>query len=55
MRATEFTDDKAGKPARRYYIIAVDSLGQEGFPSSPVWHNREWQKFYQPFVGEWHQ
>ncbi|NIP97306.1 MAG: hypothetical protein GWO24_29280, partial [Akkermansiaceae bacterium] len=52
---TEFTDSKAGKPTRRYYIVAVDALGQEGFPSSPVWHRREWQKFYLPFTGEWHQ
>jgi hypothetical protein len=55
IRANEFTDPKAGKSSRRYYIVAVDALGQEGFPSSPVWSKREWQKFYEPFVGEWHQ
>jgi hypothetical protein len=49
------SDGKAGKTTRRYYVVAVDALGQEGFPSSPVWFNREWQSFYKPFVGEWHQ
>jgi hypothetical protein len=52
---TTFTDSDAGKGTRRYYVVAVDALGQEGFPSSPVWFNREWKPFYQPFVGEWHQ
>jgi hypothetical protein len=50
-----FTDLAAGKDARRYYVVAVDALGQEGFPSSPAWSNREWKTFYVPFVGEWHQ
>jgi hypothetical protein len=50
-----FSDREAGKTTRRYYVVAVDALGQEGFPSSPVWFNREWQSFYAPFVGEWHQ
>lgn len=53
--ATTFTDAQAGKATRRYYVVAVDALGQEGFPSSPVWFQREWQPFYQPFTGEWHQ
>ena len=52
---THFSDEAAGKSSRRYYIIAVDALGQEGFPSSPVWFQREWRDFYLPFVGEWHQ
>ena len=52
---TTFQDDSAGKSARRYYIVAVDALGQEGFPSSPVWFNREWRDFYLPFIGDWHQ
>jgi hypothetical protein len=38
-----------------HYIVAVDALGQEGFPSSPAWFHREWQAYYKPFVGEWHQ
>lgn len=52
---TRYTDDKAGKDARRYWVVAVDGLGQEGFSSAPAWHYREWRRFYVPFVGEWHQ
>lgn len=55
LAATTFSDPAAGKSARRYYVVAVDALGQEGFPSSPVWFEREWKPFYQPFTGEWHQ
>ena len=28
----------AGKVTRRYWVVAVDALGQEGFPSAPTWH-----------------
>ena len=55
ITTTSFEDATAGKSTRRYYIVAVDALGQEGFPSSPVWSQREWGKYYEPFVGEWHQ
>jgi hypothetical protein len=55
ITATEFSDAEAGRGTRRYYVVAVDALGQEGFPSAPVWFNREWQRFYEPFVGPWHQ
>jgi hypothetical protein len=50
-----YTDAKAGKDTRRYWVVAVDALGQEGFPSAPVWHYREYRRYYAPFVGEWHQ
>jgi hypothetical protein len=50
-----FSDPDAGKKTRRYYVVAVDALGQEGFPSSPVWFDREWKSFYKPFTGAWHQ
>jgi len=53
--ALEFSDPQAGNSTRRYYVVAVDALGQEGFPSAPVWFNREWQSFYKPFTGPWHQ
>jgi hypothetical protein len=53
--ATVYSDTTAGKSSRRYYIVAVDALGQEGFPSAPVWFEREWKQFYKPFIGEWHQ
>jgi hypothetical protein len=54
---TELTyrDPTAGEAFRRYHVVAVDGIGQEGFPSAPVWFMREWRKFYEPFVGEWHQ
>lgn len=52
---TTFEDAGAGKATRRYYVVAVDTLGQEGFPSSPTWFEREWKPFYMPFTGEWHQ
>jgi hypothetical protein len=50
-----FLDPAAGSRSRRYHVVAVDALGQEGFPSAPVWYNREWKRFYEPFSGEWHQ
>ena len=55
MVDAKYADIDAGKSSRRYYVVAVDSLGQEGFPSSAVWFQREWREYYRPFVGEWHQ
>jgi hypothetical protein len=55
ISATTYRDATAGKSTRRYYIVAVDALGQEGFPSAPVWFEREWKRHYAPFTGEWHQ
>jgi hypothetical protein len=52
---TAFTDGAAGRTSRRYHVVAVDALGQEGIPSAPVWFEREWKSFYRPFVKEWHQ
>ena len=52
---TKFADETAGQQTRRYYVVAVDALGQEGFPSSPVWYQREWRAYYEPFAGQWHQ
>jgi hypothetical protein len=50
-----FTDEMAGKGTHRYWVVAVDALGQEGVPSAPVWHYRQYRRVYEPFVGEWHQ
>ncbi len=55
IRETRYSDETAGEPTRRYYVVALDALGQEGMPSSPVWYNREWKHFYEPFTGAWHQ
>ena len=55
LNATVYRDQGAGESTRRYYVVAVDALGQEGFTSSPVWFNREWRRFYEPFTREWHQ
>lgn len=53
--ALVFSDSGAGDNTRRYHVVAVDALGQEGAPSRPVWHEREWKRFYEPFTGQWHQ
>jgi hypothetical protein len=50
-----FVDENAGKVTRRYWVVAVDALGQEGFPSAPTWHWRQFRDYYVPFTGEWHQ
>jgi len=55
LETLTYSDQQAGSSTRRYYVVAVDALGQEGFPSSPVWFNREWKRFYEPFTSEWHQ
>jgi len=41
-----------GRDQTRYWVVAVDALGQEGEPSSPVWFNHKYTGFY---TGEWHQ
>jgi hypothetical protein len=51
----EYADPEAGRKSRRYMITAVDAIGQEGQPSSPAWHEREWKSHYQPFTEPWHQ
>jgi hypothetical protein len=55
VREMNFVDTQAGKETRRYWVVAVDTLGQEGIPSAPTWHYRQYRKFYEPFVREWHQ
>jgi hypothetical protein len=52
---TTFIDRGIGREQRRYWVVAVDALGQEGQPSAPTWHYRLFRSYYEPFVGEWHQ
>lgn len=42
----------SGPSTTRYWVVAVDALGQEGQPSSPAWCNHSYSGF---FKGEWHQ
>lgn len=53
--AFAFTDRGATADTKRYWVVAVDRLGQEGIPSAPAWHQRQFRSFYRPFTGEWHQ
>ena len=55
VKVPSVTDPEAGLAPRRYWIVAVDAIGQEGYPSSPTWHYRTQRSFYEPFVGPWHQ
>jgi hypothetical protein len=55
IAGTTFIDKGIGKGQRRYWVVAVDALGQEGQPSAPTWHYRLFRSYYEPFVGEWHQ
>ena len=43
---------RAGSGSTRYWVVAIDRLGQEGQPSSPAWYNHRYQGFYK---GDWHQ
>jgi fibronectin type 3 domain-containing protein len=51
VNATTFSHH-AGHEKTRYWLVAVDALGQEGQPSSPVWFRQSYRGFYS---GEWHQ
>lgn len=43
---------KTGSDSTRFWVVAVDAIGQEGQPSSPAWANHSYRGFYS---GEWHQ
>jgi hypothetical protein len=51
LRETTFRHE-AGDNKTRYWVVAVDALGQEGQPSTPAWFNQVHRGF---FAGEWHQ
>jgi hypothetical protein len=55
LKENRYVDENENKDTRRYWIVAVDALGQEGYPSAPVWFERQFKKHYIPFTGEWHQ
>jgi hypothetical protein len=52
-----FVDRTAGGKSRRYHVVAVDALGQEGVPSAPAWGFRPWRTHYSPWLPPdgWHQ
>lgn len=50
-----FIDETKGTDTKRYWVVAVDALGQEGIPSAPAWGWRQYKKVYDAFTGEWHQ
>ena len=51
IRETTFRHE-TGKASTRYWVLAVDALGQEGQPSSAVWYRHAFEGFHE---GEWHQ
>lgn len=50
IAATSFQHNRGSRA--RYFVTAVDKLGQEGEPSAPVWFVHRYTGFYE---GEWHQ
>ena len=54
---TGYIHNDYGRPAInvRLLSVAVDALGQEGYPSAPAWFERQYKKHYEPFTGAWHQ
>src|SRR5262249_18822174 len=51
---TTFIDRGIGKEQRRYWVVAVDALGQEGQPSAPTWHYRLVRSYYPPVARQVH-
>jgi hypothetical protein len=51
VKEPAFTHQSPGDHAR-YSVVAVDVLGQEGEPSSPIWYGQSHKGF---FIGDWHQ
>jgi hypothetical protein len=55
IKETKWTDETGATDTKRYWVVAVDALGQEGIPSAPAWGWRQYKKVYDGFTGEWHQ
>jgi hypothetical protein len=55
VKELKWTDETSATDTKRYWIVAVDALGQEGVPSAPAWGWRQFKKVYDGFTGEWHQ
>ena len=55
VEAIAHTDETGKTDTKRYWVVAVDALGQEGIPSAPAWGWRQYKKVYDGFTGEWHQ
>ncbi|HOX07211.1 MAG TPA: fibronectin type III domain-containing protein [Planctomycetota bacterium] len=59
IKETTFTDkDEEGRgKARQYYVVVVDSLGQQGLASHGAWSRRQYWKHYEPWLPKdgWHQ
>ena len=51
----KWTDETGATDTKRYWVVTVDRLGQEGIPSAPAWGWRQYRKVYETFTGEWHQ
>jgi hypothetical protein len=45
--ATTYSDTTRANHRTATDVLAVDALGQEGFPSAPVWFEREWKQLLQ--------
>jgi hypothetical protein len=55
INAMKWTDETKATETKRYWVVAVDAIGQEGIPSAPAWGWRQFRKVYENFTGEWHQ
>jgi hypothetical protein len=55
LKEPTYSDEAKATGTRRYWVVAVDALGQEGVPSAPAWGWRQYKKVYDGFTGEWHQ
>jgi hypothetical protein len=50
IRETTFVDAGAGGQSKRYNVVVVDTLGQQGLPSHAVWAFRPWREHYAPWL-----